>query len=76
MRWGWVGSTMRERDVSGKSGKQTGGGGDIIRAPAGLGTAFLLLIALIVGGGLYLIAVRGDALFLDLASLSGMLFCF
>jgi hypothetical protein len=36
----------------------------------------LLLIALIVGGGLYLIAVRGDALFLDLASLSGMLFCF
>ncbi len=62
--------------MSGESGNQTGAGGDIIRAPAGVGTALLLLIALIVAGGLYLIAVRGGALFVDLASLSGMLFCF
>ncbi len=48
----------------------------VIRAPAGFGTALLLLIGAIVGGGLYLIAVRGDALFIDLAALSGMLFCF
>ncbi|MGD9667981.1 MAG: hypothetical protein AB7U75_02880 [Hyphomicrobiaceae bacterium] len=48
----------------------------VIHAPAGFGTALLLLIGMIVGGGLYLIAVRGDALFLDLASLSGLLFCF
>lgn len=48
----------------------------VIHAPAGFGTALLLFIGMIVGGGLYLIAVRGDALFLDLASLSGLLFCF
>lgn len=33
-------------------------------------------VALLVGSALYLIAVRGDALFLDLAGLSGLLFCF
>jgi hypothetical protein len=47
-----------------------------MHAPAGFGTALLLLVALILGGGLYLVAVRGDALFLDLAALSGLLFCF
>ena len=51
-------------------------GEKIMHAPAGFGTALLLLVALILGGGLYLIAVRGDALFLDLAALSGLLFCF
>ena len=51
-------------------------GGDVIHAPAGLGTALVLVVGLIVGGGLYLAAVRGDALFLDLAALSGLLFCF
>jgi len=34
------------------------------------------MVTFIVGGGLYLIAVRGDALFADLAALSGLLFCF
>jgi hypothetical protein len=48
----------------------------IVHAPAGVGTALLVLVGVIVGGGLYLLAVRGDALFLDLAALSGMLFCF
>lgn len=52
------------------------GNDTLIRAPAGFGTALVLFVGLIVGGGLYLIAVRGDALFLDLAALSGMLFCF
>ncbi|MGD9785233.1 MAG: hypothetical protein AB7E80_05565 [Hyphomicrobiaceae bacterium] len=31
---------------------------------------------LLVAAALYLLAVRGDALFLDLAGLSGLLFCF
>lgn len=51
-------------------------GGDVIRAPAGFGTALMVLVGLIVGGGLYLALVRGDALFLDLAALSGLMFCF
>lgn len=48
----------------------------VIHAPAGFGTALLLMVGAIVAGGLYLVAVRGDALFLDMASLSGLLFCF
>lgn len=46
------------------------------RAPRGFGTALGIVVALIVGAGLYLIAVRHEALFIDLAALSGMLFCF
>ncbi len=46
------------------------------RAPDGFGTALAVVVALIVGAGLYLIAVRHEALFVDLAALSGMLFCF
>ncbi len=49
---------------------------DIQHAPRGLGTALAFGVLAIVGGALYLIAVRGEALFVDLASLSGMLFCF
>lgn len=45
-------------------------------APRGLGTALALVLGLIVGGGIYLAAVRGDAILLDLAALSGLLFCF
>lgn len=45
-------------------------------APRGLGTALVLVLGLILGGGLYLAAVRGDAILLDLAALSGLLFCF
>ena len=48
----------------------------VIRAPAGLGMVLLLLVGAIVGGCLYLVAVRGEALFVDLAALSGMLFCY
>lgn len=48
----------------------------VIHAPAGFGVALLLLVGAILAGGFYLIAVRGDALFLDLAALSGLLFCF
>ncbi len=64
--------------MSGGTGriKTTRHGSETIQAPAGFGTALLLMVALIIGGGLYLIAVRGDALFLDLAALSGLLFCF
>lgn len=46
------------------------------RAPRGCGTLLVIVVALIVGAGLYLIAVRHEALFVDLAALSGMLFCF
>lgn len=52
------------------------GGHDIERAPKGLGTALALGVLALVAGGLYLIAVRHEALFVDLAALSGMLFCF
>ncbi|MCB1529145.1 MAG: hypothetical protein KDJ45_15800 [Hyphomicrobiaceae bacterium] len=50
--------------------------GDVIRAPRGVGVALLLFVGLIALGGFYLLIVRGDALFLDLAALSGLLFCF
>lgn len=48
----------------------------VIHAPAGFGAAILVLTGAIIGASLYLTAVRGDALFLDLAALSGLLFCF
>lgn len=60
---------------TGEQGHQTSSA-DVIRAPAGFGTALVVLVGLIVGGGIYLAVVRGDALFLDLAALSGLLFCF
>lgn len=46
------------------------------RAPAAIAAVLALIIALVVAGGMYLTWVRGDALFLDLAGLSGFLFCF
>lgn len=51
-------------------------GADLIRAPRGVGCALAMLIGLIIAGGIYLIAVRGDAIFLDLAAISGIMFCF
>ena len=36
----------------------------------------LVVLAVIIAGSLYLTVVRGEALFLDLAGLSGLLFCF
>ncbi len=47
-----------------------------IRAPRGVGTALTVFVALVVVAAVYLIAVRREALFVDLAGLSGMLFCF
>ncbi|MCB1505899.1 MAG: hypothetical protein KDJ47_13060 [Hyphomicrobiaceae bacterium] len=57
-------------------GEQSDKRPDVVRAPAGVGTALAVVVGLILAGGLYLIAVRGDALFVDLAALSGLLFCF
>lgn len=51
-------------------------GGGLERAPKGVGTLLVLVVGLILVGGLYLVAVRGEVLFLDLAALSGMMFCF
>lgn len=51
-------------------------GHDIERAPKGVGTLLGLAVLALVVGALYLIAVRREALFVDLAALSGMLFCF
>ena len=47
-----------------------------IRAPRGVGTGLTVFVVLVVAAGVYLIAVRREALFVDLAGLSGMLFCF
>lgn len=41
----------------------------VLKALLGLGLGLLLT------GAVYLVAVRGSALFLDLSHLSGMLFC-
>lgn len=49
---------------------------ELVRAPRGVGTTLMLMAAAIIGIALYLIAVRSDALFADLAALSGLLFCF
>ncbi|MCB1519862.1 MAG: hypothetical protein KDJ37_04710 [Hyphomicrobiaceae bacterium] len=46
------------------------------RAPAAFIAALLVVLAVIIAGSLYLTVVRGEALFLDLAGLSGLLFCF
>lgn len=43
------------------------------RMPAGVKTTILLGIALLLAAALYLIAVRGDALILDLAKLGQVL---
>lgn len=51
-------------------------GTGLIRAPRGVGRALAVMIGLLVAGGIYLVAVRGDAIFLDLAAISGIMFCF
>lgn len=60
-------------DTIGDAGEASG---EVIRAPRGVGIALLICVSLLVLGGFYLLSVRGDALFLDLAALSGLLFCF
>lgn len=56
------------RELTGRNG--------IERAPRGVGLGLAVVVALLLSGGLYLILVRGDAIFLDLAALSGLMFCF
>lgn len=63
----------------GERRQSTGGGsqiGDVLHAPKGFATSLALFVLAIVAVALYLIVVRGEALFVDLAALSGMLFCF
>ena len=44
--------------------------------PARLRYTVLGAVGLLVAGALYLIAVRGEALLVDIAALSGRIFCF
>jgi len=44
--------------------------------PAPLRGALIGLLALLLGGALYLVSVRGEALLLDLSALSQRMFCF
>lgn len=50
------------------------GGHDIM--PASVRLALIAGVGLVLAGALYLIAVRGHALLLDLSALSGRAFCF
>lgn len=52
------------------------GGRGATRVPVPVAVALAVVVGLVIAGGIYLIWVRGDALFLDLAGLSGFLFCF
>ena len=45
-------------------------------APAAVRWAVLGAVGLVFAGALYLIAVRGDALLLDLSALGQKIFCF
>jgi hypothetical protein len=44
--------------------------------PASLRRGLLAALGLVMAGALYLIAVRGEALLLDLSALSQRVFCF
>ena len=44
--------------------------------PAGVRRALLAGVGLLLAGALYLIAVRGEALLLDLSAFSQRVFCF
>jgi hypothetical protein len=46
------------------------------RMPAPLRYTVLGAVGLLFAGALYLIAVRGEALLVDLSALSGRIFCF
>ncbi len=46
------------------------------RMPAGARFAVLGVVGLVLTGALYLIAVRGQALLVDLSALSQRIFCF
>jgi hypothetical protein len=44
--------------------------------PSGVRRALLAGVGLLLAGALYLVAVRGEALLLDLSALSQRVFCF
>jgi hypothetical protein len=46
------------------------------RMPGGLRWGLIAAFGLVFAGALYLIAVRGEALLLDLSALGGRVFCF
>ena len=46
------------------------------KMPAAVRFAVLGVVALVCAGALYLIAVRGEALLVDLSALSQRIFCF
>ena len=46
------------------------------RMPAAVRTALFLAVGSVFAGALYLIAVRGEALLVDLSALSQRIFCF
>ena len=46
------------------------------RMPAGVRRTLFSVIGLVFAGALYLIAVRGQALLVDLSALSQSIFCF
>jgi hypothetical protein len=46
------------------------------RMPAGVRRALFGVVGLVMAGALYLIAVRGQALLVDLSALSSRIFCF
>jgi hypothetical protein len=46
------------------------------RMPAGPRAVLVGVLAAVLGGAAYLIAVRGEALLLDLSALSQRIFCF
>lgn len=47
-----------------------------VRPPRGARWAGALIVAGLVAGAVYLVAVRGDALLVDLSALAGRVWCF
>jgi len=50
-------------------------GRDVDRAPVGVRAALWISVGAVLAGALYLVAVRGEALIVDLSALSGRIFC-
>lgn len=68
-----MGDKAAGNELIGGSGADSGGG---FRPPRAVSRALAGVLVALVGIAVYLIAVRGEALFVDLAGISGMLFCF
>lgn len=73
-----AGSDMTANEMIGAEMIGGGGvnGGGASRAPKAVTRALTGLLVALVAIAVYLIAVRREALFVDLAGISGMLFCF